>query len=180
MAQRLTDVANAIGAPVGATTRYIERLGDAVLKRQDGRYELADPVFALWLRWRAPGGTVVPMSVIGDEAEFTVARALAQMGFELVYQSRASRGAFDLFAVRAGWQLGVQVKRMALPLRFKKNEWNRMTADADRLGWQFVIAAVTPPPQSRLFFLDPEHARVGRTIALDEDASIDNLLLWMG
>lgn len=174
---RLADIARTINAPAGAATRYIERLGDAVVKRDDGRYELADPVFALWLRWRAPGGTVVPMRVIGDEAELTVARALAQMGFELVYQSRASRGAFDIFAVRAGRQLGIQVKRTNLPIRFKKTEWNRMIDDADRLGWQFVVAAVTP--DNRLFFLDPGEARHGRALTLGEPAAIDNLLAWM-
>ncbi len=33
------------------------------------------------------------MTVVGDEAEKTVARHLARLGFDLVYQSRASRGA---------------------------------------------------------------------------------------
>lgn len=53
---------------------------------------LDDPPFAAWVRRRAPGGTVVPMSVAGDEAELAVARAMSAMGFDLVYQSRGSRG----------------------------------------------------------------------------------------
>jgi hypothetical protein len=69
--------------------RYLERVGDAVRKRDDGRYELDDPVLGLWLRWRRPGGTVVPMTVIGDAAERDVATLLAPMGFDLVYQSGA-------------------------------------------------------------------------------------------
>ncbi|MBI5531741.1 MAG: ATP-binding protein [Deltaproteobacteria bacterium] len=177
--RRLSDVASEIGAPTGATVGYIERLGDAVTRRKDGRYELSDPVFALWLQWRKPGGTIVPMSVVGEEAELEVARVLAAMGFELVYQSRASRGAFDLIAIRAGQPLGIQVKRTSLPLRFKKAEWNRMVADAARLGWKFVIAAVTPSAPSSVVLLDPAAARVGRTVVVEDKAAIDNLLMWV-
>ncbi len=176
--RQLSRVAVDIGAATGSTVRYVERLGDAVVRRDDGLYELADPVFALWLRWRKPGGTVVPMAVVGDEAELAVARALAEMGFELVYQSRASRGAFDLLAVRGGHQLGVQVKRSALPLRFKKTAWNRMTADARRLGWRHTVAAVEPD-RGAVRFLDPGAARVARAVTLDSGAVIDNLLAWI-
>ena len=64
---RLTDVATRIGAASGSTVRYLERLGDAVTVTDAGRYTLVDPVFALWLRWRQPGGTIIPMAVIGDD-----------------------------------------------------------------------------------------------------------------
>ncbi len=178
--RRLSEIAQAIGAPSGSTVRYLERLGDAVLHRDDGRYALADPVFGLWLRWRKPGGTVVPMAVVGDEAELEVARRLAEMGFELVYQSRASRGAFDLLGVRDGRQLGIQVKRSALPLRFSRTAWHRCERDAQRLGWRFVVAAVSPPPNGAVVFLDPGKARVARGITLEKRAAIDNLLAWMG
>ncbi|MBI4701010.1 MAG: hypothetical protein HY744_07605 [Deltaproteobacteria bacterium] len=77
-------------------------------------------LFGLWLRWRGPGGCVIPMSVVGGEAERRVAELLAQTGFELVYQSRASRGAFDILAVRGDQRLGLQVKRSRPPLRFTR------------------------------------------------------------
>lgn len=54
-----------------------------------GNYRLDDAVFGLWLRWRSPAGAAVPMTVVGSEAEQAVARALARLGFDLVYQSRA-------------------------------------------------------------------------------------------
>lgn len=173
---RLTDVARRIGAQTGSTARYIERLGDSVVRDGD-RYVIADPVFALWLRWRSPGGTTVPMTVLGDEAEKAVAAELAGLGFELVYQSRASRGAFDLLALRGGDRLGVQVKRRPLPLRFKKREWKRMGAEAARYGWQWVIAAVDP--EHRVAFLDPAAARESREFRVGDDAAIDNLLAWV-
>jgi AAA+ ATPase superfamily predicted ATPase/Holliday junction resolvase len=174
---RMTDVASRIHATTADTSRYLERVGDAIRKREDGRYELDDPVLGLWLRWRRPGGTVVPMTVIGDAAERDVATLLAHMGFDLVYQSRASRGAFDLLATRGAAQLGIQVKRSALPLSFSRTAWQRMSADARRLGWRWVIAGVDP--RGTIVFLDPAKARRQKTVRLAESASIENLLAWI-
>lgn len=174
---RLSDVARAIGASAASTARYIERLSDALQRDNDGLYRVSDALFGTWIRWRAPGGTVVPMSVVGDDAEQRVARYLAQLGFDLVYQSRASRGAFDLLALRGPDQLGLQVKRSSPPLRFGKREWDRMDADARRWGWLWAIVSVGPDEVVRV--LDPAKARRGREIRLGEDATIDNLLRWV-
>ncbi len=174
----LTEIAKQIGAPSGATVRYLERLGDTVTRDENKLFHLSDPAFGLWLRWRQPGGTVVPMTLIGDEAEKDVATHLAKMGFELVYQSRASRGAFDLLATRGHYQLALQVRRSPLPIRFKKSEWNRMKSDAKRYGWCWVIAAVDPK-RSRVVVLDPATAKIGREVRLGEDAEIENVLLWL-
>lgn len=174
---RVTDVAARIRAGTGDTVRYLERLGDLVRRRDDGTYAIDDPVFALWVRWRRPGGTVVPMTVIGDDAEREVAIQLANLGFELVYQSRASRGAFDLLAIRGAVQLAIQVKRSALPVAFKLAEWQRMSADATRLGWRWTIAAVDPGGAIR--FLDPAKARRAKQVRLGEAATIENLAAWL-
>ncbi|MCB9582166.1 MAG: ATP-binding protein [Polyangiaceae bacterium] len=174
---RLTDVAHAIRASTASTARYLERLGDLLERDEDGLYRVADSLFSTWIRWRSPGGTTVPMSVIGNEAEQAVAAFLASLGFDLVYQSRASRGAFDLLALRGPDQLGLQVKRTKLPLRFGKREWNRMDADAKRWGWHWAIASVSPTGEVTL--LDPGRAHHGREIRLDEGAQIDNLLRWI-
>jgi AAA+ ATPase superfamily predicted ATPase len=174
---RLSEIARAVGAPPGGTKRYLERLAEAIDPTQDRRYRIADPTFALWLRWRRPGGTVVPMSVIGDEAERSVADQLAAYGFDLVYQSRASRGAFDLLATRGVHQLGIQVKRTRLPLRFSKVAWKRMKAEGDRLGWHWVVAAVSVAGET--VFLDPGLGRHGKEVRLPSAAAIDNLLKWL-
>jgi len=174
---RLTDIAQAIGASTASTARYVERLGDALERDEEGLYHVTDRLFATWVSWRAPGGTVVPMSIVGDEAELSVARQLSRLGFDLVYQSRASRGAFDLLALRGSDQLGVQVKRSPLPLRFGKRDFNRMTADAKRWGWQWVVASVDETGDVR--FLDPAKSRRGRQIRLGPEAAIDNLLAWL-
>lgn len=175
--QRITDVAHSIQSPSGATVTYLERLGDAVVKDSTGCYRLLDPTFGLWLRWRQPGGSVIPMRLLGDEAEKSTVETLARMGFELIYQSRASRGAFDLLATRGAHQLAVQVKRTHLPLRFTLTEWNRMEADGQRFGWRWVIAAVSA--EGQVVLLDPAHARKGKEIRLTADAAIENLLKWV-
>lgn len=174
----LTEVARRAGASTASTARYIGRLGDAIVRSEDGLYDVADPVFAAWIRWRSPEGAVVPMTVLGDEAEIAVARHLAALGFDLVYQSRASRGAFDILAIRGPDQLALQVKRTALPLRFKKTEWRRMDTAAERWQWRWAIAQVDPDTLA-VTMLDPAKARIQREVRIDGDAEIDNLLRWV-
>ncbi len=174
---RLSAVARALGIGAADVARYLERLGDVVEKRADGAYQLEDRVFGLWLRWRRPGGSAVPMGVVGDAAERDVADHLARLGFDLVYQSRASRGAFDLLATRGAAQLGIQVKRSPLPLRFAAPDWQRMAADAKRLGWRWVVASVDTDGAVR--FLDPAKVRRGKELRLGEAAVLDSLVEWL-
>ncbi len=174
---RLTDVARAIGSSTAATARYLERLGDTLVRDEAGLYQLADPVFARWIEWRSPGGTVVPMRLLGDEAELAVAEHLSGHGFDLVYQSRGPRGAFDLLALRGHEQLGVQVKRAAFPVRFGKREWARMQADAARWDWAWCVAVMGPDGQVR--FCDPARAEVGREVRLTERAAVANVSRWV-
>lgn len=175
---RLTDLARAVGSASGATRGYLERLGDAVTRTTEGHYRLSDSVFGLWLRWRSPAGAAVPMSVIGNEGEQAAAMALARLGFELVYQSRASRGAFDLLAIRGTRSLGVQVKRSALPLSFDHETWCRMEAEGVARQWRWVIGQVGHDGATT--WLDPAQARKGKTVRIDAEAAIENLLLWLG
>lgn len=173
----LSEVASLIGAPTSATSQYLGRLGDLVV-RNDQRWEVADPVFAQWLRWRGPLGAAVPMRVLGDEGERLAAEHLASLGFDLIYQSRGSRGSFDLLAVRGAWPMGVQVRRRPLPLRFTTTEWTRMEADAARFGWRWAIVAVDPE-DGTVRVLDPSRARGSRGRILDEEAKLDNVLAWV-
>lgn len=173
----LTDVARATQGAAGATLGYLARLHDAVAKNAAGQWELTDPTFGLWLQWRQPGGSVLPMKLVGDEAELATAQTLAHLGFELVYQSRGSRGAFDLLATRGAWVLAVQVKRSPLPLRFTRAAWERMKADGERYGWRWLIAQVSQQGQVQL--LDPEKAVRRGGVVLSEKSVLDRPLDWL-
>ncbi len=120
---------------------------------------------------------MVPMTVLGEDAERAVAEHLARSGFELVYQSRASRGAFDLLATRGARQLGVQVKRSKIPLRVPHAEWSRMEADADRFGWRWIVAVVSA--DGAVTLLDPGRATRGREVQVGARAAIDNIVAWV-
>lgn len=173
---RLGELATAIKAATGATSAYLDRLGDAVVREGD-QYRVGDQVFARWLAWRGPAGAAVPMSVLGDDAERRVADDLARLGFDLVYQSKASRGAFDLLATRGARQLGIQVKRTALPASLSVAAWKRMVAESRRLGWDFLVAAVDD--DDRVRYLDPDRIGRGGKPRLRPDDAIDNLLAWL-
>jgi hypothetical protein len=87
------------------------------------------------------------------------------------------RGAFDLLALRAGVMVGIQVKRMKLPLHFSRVAWNRMEAEAKRLGWLWVVAAIDV--KNEVVFLNPASATRGKGVTLKHNASIANLLAWV-
>jgi AAA+ ATPase superfamily predicted ATPase len=171
------ELAKALGSVPAAAVGYVQRLGDALVRGADGRWRVTDPIFALWLQWRQPGGSVLPMKMVGDEAELAVAQRLVHLGFELVYQSRGSRGAFDLLATRGARVLAVQVKRSPLPLRFTGEAWQRMSADGARYGWQWLVAQVESGGEVRL--LDPERARRSKGVLLDEKSVLERPLDWL-
>jgi len=83
---RLSAIATRIQAASGATVRYLERLQDAVVRREDGTYGLADATFGLWLRWRRPGGTVVPMTA-GENKDILPTTQKKRRAEERVYSS---------------------------------------------------------------------------------------------
>jgi len=176
-AARPVDLQRALRLSSSTVVNYLSRLGDVIRLTTDRRWELTDAVMGMWLQWRAPGGAAVPMTVIGDEGERLVAQALAELGFELVYQSKASRGAFDLLALRAGVMVGVQVKRSPLPLHFTAAAWKRLEAEAKRLGWLGVVASVTEGGE--VTFLDPAKRQRKKGVSLSARAAIENLLIWV-
>jgi AAA+ ATPase superfamily predicted ATPase/Holliday junction resolvase len=138
---RLSDVAGRLGVAAGTLKSWIDRCRDLV-EVENAVYRINDPCLALWLRAKSDEGAVLPAVVLGNEAEKRVARQMASAGFELVFQSRASRGAFDLLAVRGSVEVGVQVKKASRPFYLSKDELGRMKHWSKRLGWLPVLAIV--------------------------------------
>lgn len=142
---RPTDVAEKLHVRTGAVGSALKTLmqGDALRKRSDGLYEFTDPTFALWLEHQVDFRQAMPPLLVGNDAEQTVGRKLAAGGFRGVYQSRASRGAFDLLAIHDTRVFGLQVKKRRLPCTVGKTELNRLREDARRLGFHPVLAVVS-------------------------------------
>ena len=138
---RLSDLARRLGTAPGTLKSWINRCSDLVAV-DEGVYRIGDPCLALWLQTKSDDRAVLPTVVLGNEAEQFVARRMAAAGFESVFQSRANRGAFDLLAVQGATEVGVQVKKGALPFYVPADEIRRMQHWAKRLGWVPILALV--------------------------------------
>lgn len=119
---------------------------------------------------------ILPVLVLGDEAEQAVARQMAAAGFNLIYQSRASRGAFDLLAISGTKEIGIQVKKAHLPYYLPREKLHLMKHWAERLRWIPLLALVI---EKDVRFYDIHHLQIkGRSCRIDEETeTIDNLLM---
>jgi hypothetical protein len=151
------------------------RLKDAVSRTADERYRVTDPTFALWLRSKRRGeGTVVPMSLVGDEAHQAVAHALAAMGFDLSI-SPASPGVFSLLpsgeACRRAFRSSGRRCRCA-----SARPSGRRAGGGLQARTALVVAAVDR--DGSITALDPHNAARAREVRLRARAVIENVLLW--
>ena len=169
----LTKVARDLGVPTGGLKSWIDRVADLVIV-EDGVYQIADPALRLWLKSRSEVGLALPPLVLGDEAEKMVASRMAATGFDLVYQSRASRGAFDLLAILGSKELGVQVKKSGLPYYLTRDELQRMQHVAKNLSRTPILALVD---EGDVRFYDVRALRAsGRSCKIDSSTpSIENM-----
>jgi Holliday junction resolvase len=141
----VSQTARALRRSNNVVSGWLGRLVEAdVLVKEQANYRFADPVFALWIQGtRPPYEAIGGPYLIGDETERQVAYALGREGFRLVFQSRASRGAFDLLALLNTTQVGIQVKQTtAWPLYVSAAEVERMHDWAQRLAWVPVLCIV--------------------------------------
>jgi Holliday junction resolvase len=141
----VSQVARALRRSSNVVSSWLRRLVEAdVLIKEQASYRFADPVFGLWVQGtRPPYEAIGGPYLIGDETERQVAYALGREGFRLVFQSRASRGAFDLLALLNATQVGIQVKRTSTwPFYLPAAEVERMRDWAQRLAWVPVLCVV--------------------------------------
>lgn len=170
----LSSLAERMGIGTGTLKSWINRVADFITV-DSGIYQIGDRCLRLWLENKSDVKPVLPPLVLGDEAEQTVARRMAAAGFELVYQSRASRGAFDLLAILQTKEVGVQVKKGDFPYYLKKDELRLMQHWAKQLQWKSLFALVT---ENNVYFYDVTDWQVtGQSYRIDETTKvIDNLL----
>jgi len=170
----LSSLAERMGIGTGTLKSWINRVADFITVEK-GIYQISDRCLRLWLENKSDVKPILPPLVLGDEAEKTVARRMAQTGFELIYQSRASRRAFDLLAILQTKEVGVQVKKGSFPYYLRKDELQLMQHWAKQLQWKPLFALVT---EEDIYFYDvADWQAEGQSYRIDETTKIvDNLL----
>jgi len=180
--KRMIDVAKELGIERGAVSAVIAGLmkQEIVKKNESGAYQLTDLAFAHWLRSRSDLRLVLPPLLLGTESEKAVARALSEFGFKLVYQSKASRGTFDLLAMHDYMMIGIQCKKCELPCYVEKSLIRRMKREAEKLDWHALLAIHT---SSGIRFYDAKALKEGKgkNIRLDEKTrAVEDLFSLIG
>src|SRR3989339_202876 len=148
----LTQKAKELGITTGALKTWLKRVPDLIEQTSD-IYKIKDQALGLWLKNRSDLSQTIPTTVLGNEAEKLVAKVLSEIGFQLIYQSQASRGAFDLLGIITTQKIGIQVKKGKFPFYIKAKEINEMKFWAKELSWKPVLAVVF---YDKCFFYDAE------------------------
>ena len=89
---------------------------------------------------------------LGDFVEKAIADKVSKEGFSLVYQSKASRGTFDLLAILNSFMVGLQVKKTTkFPFYLPKDEAFNMKDWSKRLNWLPVLCVYIDERNIRFF-----------------------------
>jgi len=176
--KNLTKIAKELEIPTGTANAIVGRLlkEDVIVKTDDKQYLVPDKAFALWLKNNTEFRNVLPPLVLGNETEKLIARTLAQTGFTLVYQSKASRGAFDLLAIANTTFIGIQYKKATLPYYLPIKEYERMDFWAKRLSW-IPLLALDISGKIRFYSIYSIQHKTEKYYRIDEETSqVENLL----
>lgn len=140
--KRVADIADELRIKSGTASNWLGRLvkEDIAVQTVKGTYTIPDPAFRLWLKSQSSLQYVLPPLILGDETEQLIARTLMAQGVRLVYQSKASRGAFDLLALLDGEAIGLQCNKTSLPYYLPTTTFELMRDWGQRLDWQPVLA----------------------------------------
>jgi Holliday junction resolvase len=98
----------------------------------------------------------------------------------LVYQSKASRGTFDLLAMHDYIMIGIQCKKAELPFYVAKEVIRRMQREAKKLDWHALLAVHT---SSGVRFYDVNNLKEtkGRNIRINEKTrTVEDIFSLLG
>lgn len=176
--RNLTEIAKQLEMPTGTANAIVGRLlkEDVIVKTEDKQYLIPDKAFALWIKSNTGFRNILSPLVLGNETEKLIARTLAQTGFTLVYQSKASRGAFDLLAIANTTFIGIQCKKATLPYYLPIKEYEKMNFWAKKLSW-IPLLALEIAGEIRFYFISNLPHKTEKYYRIDEDTpQVENLL----
>lgn len=150
-----------------------------VIFKEKQKYFFRDPVFAHWIKGtKSPWKTKMAPVLIGTEAEKAIAEKLSREGFNLVYQSKASRGAFDLLAVWDVHKVGLQIKVFAkFPFYLKIDEFDKMTYWGKKLEWVPILCLYQKARGETQYYRLENLRKAGKSYRIGEDTQSSERLL---
>jgi len=159
---KVSEIAKDLGQLTGLVSSFISRLVemDILMKADEGPpnsfakgYEFRDPVFKLWIAGtKSHLKSFISPYTLGDFVEKAIADKVSKEGFSLVYQSKASRGTFDLLAILNSFMVGLQVKKTTkFPFYLPKDEALNMKDWSKRLNWLPVLCVYIDERNIRFF-----------------------------
>ncbi len=154
---RVSETAKDLGLPTGYVSNFIRRLMDMdILVKENGAYQIRDPLYALWISGaKSHRRTYIGPYVLGSHAEQKTSEKLSKEGFRLIYQSKASRGAFDLLAILNSFSMGLQIKKIKkYPYYLPRNDALNMKHWGKRLSWTPVLCLYQDEDNIRYFPLE--------------------------
>jgi len=175
---RVSEIARDLGQLTGHISSFIGRLVEMdILVKVDDTYQFRDPVFGLWIKGtKSHLKSVIGPYTLGDQVEKAIADKLAKEGFSLVYQSKASRGVFDLLAILNSFMIGLQVKKITkFPFYLSKDEFAKMRSWGERLNWLPILCVYIDDNYIRFFPLKAL-SDVGKSMRANKTDGTEHLL----
>ena len=175
---RVSEIAKDLGQLTGHISSFIGRLVEMdILVKVDDTYQFRDPVFGLWIAGtKSHLKSVIGPYTLGDQVEKATADKLAKEGFSLVYQSKASRGIFDLLAILNSFMVGLQVKKTTkFPFYLSKDEFANMNSWGERLNWLPILCVYIDDNYIRFFPLEAL-SDVGKSMRANKTDGAEHLL----
>jgi Holliday junction resolvase len=168
--QSNAEIAGALHQSTGEAGSLILRLLSLdVIVKENKRYFFRDPVFARWVQGaRSFWKTKMTPVLVGTAAEKAVAEKLSAEGFSAIYQSKASRGAFDLLAIFNSYKVGLQIKVAAsFPFYVRAEEIAKMIFWGQKLKWTPMLCLYQKAAQQVCYFLLDNLKKTGKSYRVD-------------
>jgi Holliday junction resolvase len=163
------EIADDLQIPINEVNHHLERLERFYFIKNVNidKYKYYDKVFEFWVcgaksRYKSIAGPYL----VGAEAERKLALFLLEHGIDLIYQSYASRGAFDLLMEFSQSSIAVQVKKVErFYYFFDKSIYNRMVNYVEKYGRRLGVICLYNGEEFRFFKLsDLNQTRRGYSI----------------
>lgn len=119
----------------------ILRMG--IIKPKNAEFEIVDPLFQRYLEQIINNVEVSEVAVVGHWAERIVGNYLVKKSYKPFY-SHDSKGAFDIYVMIYGKDVGIQVKYSSTgKIYLSENEAKIIINEAKRLNWIPILALVS-------------------------------------